>query len=116
MVNEMCTAIGNGAFPPAARTAGIMSAGGSLQLQRTNNNAVLGQITLAQLQAFGDFPVEAGRRPQTYKTIKDDLNWRAIYNYALRPVTYIDKGGNALQQMALTTTCRACGYYFLTNW
>jgi len=88
---------------------GQLATGGTCQLRQNGSNAVQGQITLANMEAIDHILVTYSKSPTTYRNIKHEQYWQAIYHHAMRLVSYVDKEGTLRQQSELTIPCRQCG-------
>lgn len=121
MLEKMCEQLANGTYPNTVWDIGpkgdklvpnhnLAIGGNQVHLLKAAgfNQQTLESLTAAQLQSFDQILLDTSKSPTVYATIKNDPNWQAIYNYAIRPVAYVDKSGTLETKLEATMPCRAC--------
>lgn len=121
MLEKMCEQLANGTYPTAVWDIGPKGdklvlnhalAAGTNEVQLFKSSGFktekLDSLTAIHLQKFEEILLETSKNPTMYATIKNDPNWQAIYNYGMRPVSYMDKGGTLETRLEPTMPCREC--------
>jgi hypothetical protein len=121
MLEKMCEQLANGTYPNTVWDIGpkgdkiapnhiLAIAGNEVQILKGSGSKYekVDSLTPTHLQKFEEILLDTSKSPSVYATIKNDPNWQVIYNYGIRPVTYMDKGGTIQTRLEATMPCRQC--------